>query len=652
MEPEGDGGMYPNNNKCSCSALIRVPKPVASSMQYLSREQERGPLSARSVVYMLFDDLRPELPGAYGHDFVHAPNVKALMERGTVFRRAYAQIAVCAPSRMSFLTGRRPTTTRSANFLDHIRQADCGINRPNREVIGAGDPVASFWIGRMEGGSGQCCTFCSTNVTCSHWTYADRTCKLYTDSAGTAQFVFQSEAISGVPGHFKKWTTLPEAFKKAGWLTMGTGKVFHPEERGEGPDPQFDGKGLPPNQDPPSWTVGLSMSQVSAVAPMNDPVHSCDVEANFSSCPVDATLEGNLNKVKTTENDGEFEDKIIANDAILKLRLAASVRKQSGQPFFLAVGFRKPHLSFRFPAPFLQWYPNVTDVPLAKYPELDASIPPIAHYDAHSSASAPGQQPWTPLEASRARQFRLYYAATISWADSQLGRVLDELDRLGLRNDTIIVMHSDHGYSLGEQGEWQKFTNFELGTRVPLVVHDPSKEPSVSDAVVELVDVMPTLMDLAQVPIEVLGDESLEGRSLRPLLGNNKSSGRPALSLYPRCPNRNHPASDPQDWWKENSCLFLDRTLWSVMGLSLRTERWRYTEWLWWDGAREQPGWRYGPVAKELYDHLTDDGHDFDKSEPHNLAEQPLHASIVSELAALLRKSYPSSLSLREQSIV
>lgn len=617
-------GMFPNNNRCSCSALMRVPD------DNLPPPPTRG----RNVLYVLFDDLRPELPGAYGHDFVRAPNILKLMESGTVFRKAYCQIAVCSPSRMSFLTGRRPTTTRSMNFMDHFRQADCGIHFPNTAYEGAGEVVAWEQIGLGHGGSGQCCTTCTLTSRCARWTYVDMNCTMYA-VVSDVQLVGKPRAISGVSGALRDWTSLPEAFKKGGWLTMGTGKIFHPEEGGTGPPSFLRGGGMPPNQDPLSWTPGLSMSQVNSAAPMDDKAHTCHVYPNMSTCPVVANQQGTPMYTKTHMNDGEFEDKIIANDAILKMRLAATFAR----PFMLAVGFRKPHLTFRFPAPFLNYYPTLADVPIAKHPTMDASIPPIAHQD----TANPGGSPWQPIDENNARRFRLYYAATITWVDSQFGRVLDELESLGLVNNTVIVMHSDHGWSLGEQGEWQKFTNFELGARVPLVIRDPLRPAGVSDAVVELVDVMPTLMDLAGVPSDVVRGETLEGSSLTPLLDGGES-GRVALSLYPRCPNKNVPSDDPQEWWKQNECLLIDRTEYSFMGLSLRSNRWRYTEWLRWDGWTETPHWNEGPVAVELYDHFGDDGSDFDAFENENLAQSPVFAPVASQLATLLRSAYRVSL--------
>lgn len=273
--------------------------------------------------------------------------------------------------------------------------------------------------------------------------------------------------------------------------------------------------------------------------PHDNPLHTAQAFEAYST-----QADGTLLRNKTSENDGEFEDRIIASDAIAKLRLAYRVQAAhpiSPRPFYLAVGFRKPHLCFRFPEPMLRLYPSrLDDVPLPAARSLDPSIPRIAHRDCVYSDYGPGSpSPETPLDAEATRRFRLYYAATISWVDSQLGkksaprfwrgensppithllrqhppqnihflplaslpmplvmllcrslaaslpidlsslsrmegRLLDELHALALAASTVIALHSDHGWSLGEQGEWQKFSNFENGARVPLVVVAPGK---------------------------------------------------------------------------------------------------------------------------------------------------------------------------------
>ena len=150
----------------------------------------------------------------------------------------------------------------------------------------------------------------------------------------------------------------------------------------------------------------------------------------------------------------QLADRVISSDAIVKLRLAVSNTASTGQPFFLAAGFRKPHLAFRFPAPFLEKLPKLADIALAEHPTLDPSVPAIAHCD-----NPPQPDPYAAPDPTTARTWRLHYYAAIAWMDSQVGRVLDELEALGHTDDTLVVFHADHGWSLGEHGEWQKVTS-------------------------------------------------------------------------------------------------------------------------------------------------------------------------------------------------
>ena len=157
---------------------------------------------------------------------------------------------------------------------------------------------------------------------------------------------------------------------------------------------------------------------------------------------------------------------MIADDAAAKLRLAAARRDAlGGAPWWLAVGFVPP--AFRVPAPFIGDFPDVADIEIAAYPTLDATVAPIAHHDTGN-----GADPWHALDDATARAWRLHYRACVSWVDSLVGRVLDELDAARGRRDARRA-HADHGWSLGEHGEWEKFSNFEHGTRVPLIVRAP-----------------------------------------------------------------------------------------------------------------------------------------------------------------------------------
>ena len=218
--------------------------------------------------------------------------------------------------------------------------------------------------------------------------------------------------------------------------------------------------------------------------------------------------------------------------------------------------------------------------------------------------------------------------------------------------------------------EWQKFSNFELSARVPLMIAAPGLPSGIrQEAVVELVDVMPTLLELAAVPLDP--SQQLDGTSLAPLMrapshgrsqsteeeedegdggaarnvenggrhGTARAAERVALTLYPRCPNGNAPSADPTQWWEDNICEFVDRTRYSFVGLSIRTARWRYTEWRPWRGDHEAPDW-HRLNGSELYDHDGDDGSDFDAFENTNLAGSPAHASDVQRLSELLRTKY------------
>jgi iduronate 2-sulfatase len=197
----------------------------------------------------------------------------------------------------------------------------------------------------------------------------------------------------------------------------------------------------------------------------------------------------------------------------------------------------------------------------------------------------------------------------------------------------------DHGWSLGEHGQWEKFTLWEHGTRVPLVVRAPWLGPVAAgvrrDAPVELVDVMPTVLELAGVPPPP--GEALDGQSLASYLAGGQAPPRNfSLSVYPRCPANE---SDASQMWRSNACLFVERTAFFSMGVSIRTPEWRYTEWARWNVTA--PDWAVPLIGAELYSHSGDDGTTFDGAfEVVNLAGDPTHAALRQQLSQLLRAAY------------
>ena len=601
-----------------CSAILR---PDPASLPPPSILPAAPNSTQRSVLHVIVDDLRPQLSPFVGSSLMVTPHIASLAASGTTFTRAYAAIAVCSPSRMSFLTGRLPSTTQTWNFINSIRQATC-TDLPGTVFLDAS--YATFNASKDWGGAGQCCTFCQADPACAAWVYKEAlgTCHL---KGTAAQRAASPGAISGLRGSLsmRSWTTLPQNFLRHGYTALGSGKVFHADNGGLGPAP-FDGTGQPPLQDPLSWSrlPNATMGSVNSVA--------CTWPCQGAACAVNATEAG-------VPGPGvpPLSDKVTGEDGLAKLRslLAAG----PGQPFYLAVGFRKPHLPFRAPAPYQALYPALADIPLPRFKTLDASVPPIAYHD-----SGTWGQPYTAMPDAEAQRYRLNYWAAISWIDHQVGQLLAELQGAGREQDVLVVLHSDHGYSLGEGSSWEKFTNFEYGARVPLIIRAPWLPNSTgrrTEALVELSDLYPTMAELAGVPLPP--GEALDGASLVPAMLGGAGPRPHALSVYPRCPADTANASS---MFANNDCCTVERSAFFSLGVSLRTDTWRYTEWPLWNGSALLPQWGAPLIGAELYNHSGDDGTTFDASfEVLNLANDPAHAAVRAQLSAQLRAAYGRS---------
>lgn len=351
--------------------------------------------------------------------------------------------------------------------------------------------------------------------------------------------------VWNLPTHFRETTpeavTLPQHFKQQGYFTQDVGKIFHNWRT------KIEG-------DPASWSVPAVLHFAS---------HATDV----------AVIDGgevppNRAKTKGTEArdvpDEAYFDGRVAATAIEALR--DCVRK--GKPFFLGVGFWKPHAPFNPPQRYWDLYRR-EEVPAIRNPQAPRDAPPVALMNQSESKGV------TPADIAELRHG--YYAAT-SYLDAQLGKVIAEFDRLGLAKSTVIVFWSDHGYHLGEQGMWGKTSNYENSARVPLIIVAPGMRHAGAKAegLVELLDLYPTLVDLCGLPA-VAG---LEGVSLKPVLENPGTRVKAgAFTQAPRPPKIQGGQSD-------------------TMGYSLRDERFRYTEWREWTTGRV--------LATELYDHETD----------------------------------------------
>ncbi|HBO44085.1 MAG TPA: iduronate sulfatase, partial [Planctomycetaceae bacterium] len=283
-----------------------------------------------------------------------------------------------------------------------------------------------------------------------------------------------------------------------------------------------------------------------------------------------------------------------------------------GKPFFFAVGYYRPHLPFNAPKKYWDMYDRDA-IPPATNDFVPKGSPPMAmntnrelqSYADLADAPRPDEG---PLAEARARLLKHGYYASVSYTDAQIGRLLDRLDELDLADETIVVLWGDHGWKLGEHRGWCKMTNYEIDTRVPLIVRMPgAKENGKScDRLVEFVDIYPALCELAGVDAPA----ELEGTSFVPLLGD---------------------ATRP--WKKAAFSQFLRAGKWVApdgapyMGYTIRTDRWRLVQWYGWDEVKQARG---GLAATELYDHKTD------PNENVNVAGLAENQDIIAELAGQL----------------
>ncbi|HSG71971.1 MAG TPA: sulfatase, partial [Planctomycetaceae bacterium] len=294
--------------------------------------------------------------------------------------------------------------------------------------------------------------------------------------------------------------TLPQFFKQHGYHAAGIGKVFH--------------IGHGNVNDEHSWSVPFHPDKViDYVLPESTDGKMTREQALFSNQSAQGLPRGAAWEKADVEDDA-YADGRIANEGIQRLQQY----KQGDQPFFLALGFTKPHLPFCAPKKYWELY-EPEKLPLPEFVRPPADAPPYAGktlLELNQYKPVP-QDP--PLSEELVRTLIHGYYASMSYMDAQLGRVLDELDRLELANNTIIVLWGDHGYHLGDHGSWTKHTNYEQANRIPILIVAPgvTQPNSSSKALVETVDIYPTLAELAGLPTPT-GPQPIDGKSLVPIL--------------------------------------------------------------------------------------------------------------------------------------
>lgn len=361
--------------------------------------------------------------------------------------------------------------------------------------------------------------------------------------------------------------TLPQLFRKNGYHVARVGKLFH-----YGVPTQIGTSGL---DDPESWDEVV-----------NPRGRDKDDEDKIVTIKPGSGFGATLSWLAADGEDAEQTDGKGAEAAVRLLE------QNRDRPFFLAMGFYRPHTPYVAPKSWFAHYP------LEKISLVSGSA---AQRDGVPRPALTVNPPNYGISTLLQQQAIQAYHASTSFMDSQVGKVVDAIDRLGLSSRTIIVFMSDHGYQLGEHGLWQKMTLFEESARVPLIIAAPGMKGNqrATSRVVELIDVYPTLADLCGLTPPV----DLDGRSLRPLL------------------------DDPDRAWPHGALTQLTRKSKqeSFKGYSIRNARYRYTEW---DGGKR---------GVQLYDLETD---------PHegtNLGSDPQHQEIVAKMKRLLEERQRSA---------
>lgn len=424
--------------------------------------------------------------------------------------------------------------------------------------------------------------------------------------------------------------TLPEYFISQGYTTSGIGKIFHPSCVEKKFDPQ-------------SWTIPFLVPKESDYAngfPVQKHYQSTALKVLNTKEEVISAVEGGIGKGKKKDKkegkkedededgggargpafeclnlpDDAYDDGVSAKLAVKQIEMLNAAKK----PFFMAVGFRKPHLPFVSPKKYWDFYKR-EDMPVAEFQEHAANSKDFPYQNSGEVSSYSGVKEFAKYNEKGVNKFGLaiekqkelvhaYYAA-VSYTDAQIGILLNTLEKLGTLNNTIIVLWGDHGWHLGDHDMWGKHTNYEQATKAPLIIAAPGIKAGQSKSMTEFVDVFPTLCELASGKVPAY----LDGKSLVPIMKNNKVSVKEyAMSQYPR-------KMDKADINK------VEDGKGKIMGYSMRTEQYRYTVWL--KNFTSDQVYNADKVyTKELYDYAKD------PLEKVNVFDDTKYATIVADL--------------------
>ena len=401
--------------------------------------------------------------------------------------------------------------------------------------------------------------------------------------------------------------SLPQFFKNNGYHTVGLGKTFHNTlQDSVAWNEYLHVDGFPFDPD------AVYINQENLIIQKEQELNR--VKKGTAKFDKYGFIYTKANSIEMAEvNDDDYYDGAQTTMALKKMRELG----ESDEPFFLSVGFYKPHLPFTAPKKYWDMY-NSEDIPLATNPFTPKGSPSFSvHGDTELRGYSERHGLPKPNEASlsEAEQRELIHAyyACISYVDVQIGRLMDELERSGLMENTIVVLWGDHGWKLGEHNGWGKQTNYEIDTRVPLIIsgNGVNGKGKTSKALTELVDIYPTLCDVTGFEIP----KHLHGTSLKPLLENPETSVKEAA--YSQFLLGRYGPKALRD---------MER-----MGYTVRTDQYRYVEWYEWKPESKTRG---DFITRELFDHETD------ANENINIADHSENKVIIAQMSKVLNKGF------------
>lgn len=404
--------------------------------------------------------------------------------------------------------------------------------------------------------------------------------------------------------------SMPEYLKNLGYHNSAIGKIYHNNSS----SPNHDGNSwsepyyyMPPFFRPVYGSPPFAYWVDPKISVIRDSIFDIAAEAGITD--PEKKMDFAMKRYRPSTEcvdlpDTAYQDGLFAEEAVRRLK----DQPASGQPFFLSVGFIKPHLPFNAPEKYWDLYKR-EEIPLAAFRKLGKGVPLISYktlwelnaYTDIDSTIKLGQE----LPEFKQKELIHGYMACVSYIDAQLGKILDEVERQGLLENTMIVLWGDHGYHLGDHAQWCKHSNLEQATRIPLMLAGKNipADLKIEDAV-ELIDLFPTLFDLAGIQ----GPDQCQGASLKPLMNRDPliSDKGAALSQFHR--------SD------------------KIMGYSVRTRQYRYTEWRKYAEPYKKMGTQqsYEVVGTELYDYQKD------PDETQNFFGDPSYTEIEKKLSELL----------------